>query len=53
MTNGLENNMKEEKLESAGGPGIFVRSWAPAGKPRAAVVICHGVNPQGGQYLWP
>jgi alpha-beta hydrolase superfamily lysophospholipase len=23
------------------------------GRPRAAVVICHGVNSHGGQYLWP
>jgi alpha-beta hydrolase superfamily lysophospholipase len=23
------------------------------GKPRAVVVICHGVNSHGGQYLWP
>ena len=44
--------VKEETVESIGGLKIFVRSWRPAAKPRAAVVICHGVNSHGGQYLW-
>ncbi len=44
--------VKEETVESKGGLKIFVRSWRPAAKPRAAVVICHGVNSHGGQYLW-
>lgn len=44
---------KEETFESAGGLKIFLRSWKPAGTPRAVVVICHGVNSHGGQYLWP
>ena len=42
----------EERIESTKGVGIFVRSWAPEGKPRAVVVICHGVNSHSGQYLW-
>ena len=25
---------------------------APGGEPRAVVVICHGVNSHGGQYIW-
>jgi alpha-beta hydrolase superfamily lysophospholipase len=37
---------KEERVQ------IFLRSWRPAGKPRAVVVICHGVNSHGGQYTW-
>ena len=41
----------EETIESKG-LKIFVRSWRPDGKPRAVVVICHGVNSHGGQYLW-
>ena len=41
---------REETLESAGGLKIFVRSWRPDDKPRAVVVICHGVNSHGGQY---
>lgn len=43
---------KEEFITSLEGAKIFVRSWSPAGKPRAVVVICHGVNSHGGQYLW-
>jgi acylglycerol lipase len=53
MAKGLANNPAEEKIASADGSGINVRSWTPTGRPRAAVVICHGVNSHGGQYLWP
>ncbi len=45
--------MREEKIESADGTGIFVRSWASTRRPRAVVVICHGVNSHSGQTLWP
>jgi alpha-beta hydrolase superfamily lysophospholipase len=44
--------MQEEKLEGAGGPGIFVRSWRPAGKVRGVVAIVHGFNSHSGHYLW-
>jgi acylglycerol lipase len=42
----------EETFDGAGGLRIFLRSWQPEGKPRAVVVICHGVNSHGGQYAW-
>jgi acylglycerol lipase len=42
----------EETFEGAGGLKIFFRSLRPQGKPRAVVVICHGVNSHGGQYSW-
>ena len=42
----------EEQIESAKGVKIFVRSWAPPATPRAVMVVCHGVNSHGGQYLW-
>ncbi len=41
-----------ERVSSTKGIEIFVRSFPPAGRPRAALVICHGVNSHGGQYLW-
>ena len=42
---------REERID-VGGVGIFVRSWQPeSGAPRALVVVCHGVNSHGGQYL--
>ena len=44
--------MQEEKLDGAGGLGIFVRSWRPAGKVRGVVVIVHGFNSHSGHYLW-
>jgi alpha-beta hydrolase superfamily lysophospholipase len=50
MTDG---NPAEERVQSSGGVEICVRSVSPIGRPRAAVVICHGVNSHGGQYLWP
>ena len=43
---------QEETIDSAKGIKIFVRSWRPEAKPRAVVVICHGVNSHGGQYTW-
>ena len=42
----------EEKVDSTKGIRIFVRSWLPEPKPRAVVVICHGVNSHSGQYIW-
>ena len=42
----------EERIDSTKGIKIFVRSWRPESKPRAVVVICHGVNSHSGQYLW-
>jgi len=41
-----------EKIESAKGLKIFVRSWLPATPPRAVTVVCHGVNSHSGQYVW-
>ena len=43
---------KEERLDGAGGLRIFVRSWRPATKPKAVVVIVPGFNSHSGQYLW-
>jgi acylglycerol lipase len=42
----------EETFEAAGGLKVFFRSLRPQGKPRAVIVICHGVNSHGGQYSW-
>jgi acylglycerol lipase len=42
----------EEKVRSTKDVEIFVRSFAAIGRPRAVIVICHGVNSHGGQYLW-
>ncbi len=46
-------NPAPERVQSADGTGIHVRAFPPVGRPRAAIVICHGVNSHGGQYLWP
>jgi alpha-beta hydrolase superfamily lysophospholipase len=42
----------EETYPGKGGLKIFFRSWQPEAKPRAAVVICHGVNSHSGHYFW-
>ena len=44
--------MKESTFEGVGGLKIFTRSWRPEGKTRGVVVIVHGFNSHGGQYLW-
>jgi acylglycerol lipase len=41
----------EERVESAGGLKIFVRSFLPEGQPRALVVIVPGFNAHGGHYV--
>jgi alpha-beta hydrolase superfamily lysophospholipase len=43
---------EEATFTGEGGLDIFFRAWLPAGEPHAVVVICHGVNSHGGQYLW-
>src|SRR5262245_54892120 len=45
-------NVHEETIDSTKGVRIFVRSWRPETTPRAAIVVCHGVNSHSGQYLW-
>ena len=52
MAGETSNGVKQETIQSKGGMKIHVRSWQPATTPRAVVVICHGVNSHGGQYLW-
>jgi len=44
--------MNEETLEGVGGLEIFTRSWHPAGKARAVMVIVPGFNAHSGQYQW-
>jgi len=45
-------SMREETLTGPDGVRIFFRSWRPRAKPRAIVVINHGVNSHGGQHAW-
>ena len=47
------NPPHEQWLDSQGGIRIFTRHWRPpnGAAPNAALVICHGVNSHGGQYL--
>jgi alpha-beta hydrolase superfamily lysophospholipase len=52
MAQAVIDAVREEKLDGVGGIKIHLRSWQPTGKPRAVVVICHGVNSHGGQYVW-
>ena len=41
----------EERIESAGGLKIFVRSWIPEAA-RSVIVIVHGFNSHSGEYGW-
>jgi acylglycerol lipase len=47
------NPPHEQWLDGHGGPKIFTRHWRPPGglAPKAALVICHGVNSHGGHYV--
>ena len=44
--------MKEERFNGRKDTAIFFRWWHPAGKPRAIIAICHGLNSHSGEYLW-
>jgi alpha-beta hydrolase superfamily lysophospholipase len=46
------SGMLEENLKGSSGLKLHIRSWPAAGNARAVVVMCHGVNAHGGQYLW-
>lgn len=52
MTQTEGSAFRQEFLTSTHGQRIFVRSWTADSTPRAIVVICHGVNSHGGQYIW-
>ncbi|MBC7926947.1 MAG: lysophospholipase [Bryobacteraceae bacterium] len=43
---------REERLESAGGVKIFIRSWRPIAKATGVVAIVHGFNSHSGYYTW-
>ena len=53
MPQSLIDAVREETLESVGGVRIHLRSWPATGTARAVLVMCHGVNSHGGQYVWP
>lgn len=44
--------MNEETLNGAGGLSIFMRSWQPAGDPRAIVAMVPGFNSHSGYFKW-
>jgi acylglycerol lipase len=44
--------MTEGSFEGVEGVKIFTREWQPAGEPRGAVVISHGLNAHSGLYEW-
>lgn len=43
--------VSEAWIEGESGLRIFTRHWPAAGTARASLVICHGVNSHGGQYV--
>jgi acylglycerol lipase len=45
--------MTDESFKGVGGLNIHAGAWRPEGqKPRAVIVIVHGVNSHSGQYTW-
>ena len=45
--------MIESAFAGVGGLQIATRSWLPAGKPRAVMVLIHGFNAHSGYMVWP
>ena len=52
MHQSLNKTSTEERLQSADGTTIFMRSWRPQGAADAVVVIVHGFNSHSGYYGW-
>jgi alpha-beta hydrolase superfamily lysophospholipase len=50
MTPTSTNPATEQWLDGTGGR-ILTRHWEPDGEAKASLVICHGVNSHGGQYV--
>lgn len=48
----MANQLTEEKIKSAGGLNIQVRSWRPDKPARAVVAIVPGFNSYSGYYFW-
>jgi alpha-beta hydrolase superfamily lysophospholipase len=48
----LIRSMTEERIQSADGTSLFVRSWLPEQPARAIVIVVHGFNSHSGYYLW-
>jgi alpha-beta hydrolase superfamily lysophospholipase len=51
MTGAILAQAHEEWLTGEDGPRIFTRHWEPAEPAKASLVLCHGVNSLGGQYV--
>src|SRR5262249_52369462 len=45
--------MKESSFKGVGGLKIATRSWQPAGKPRAVMILIHGFNAHSAYFAWP
>jgi len=52
MARALTYTPGEERVETAGGLKIAVRSWRPEAKARGVVAIVHGVKSHSGYYAW-
>jgi acylglycerol lipase len=52
MSQARTQTMTEERIQGAGGLGIFVRSWRPKTNARGVVVIVPGFNSHSGHYAW-
>jgi acylglycerol lipase len=48
---GIFFSTQEEWLDGKDGLRLFTRHWEPEGEAKASLVICHGVNSHGGQYV--
>jgi acylglycerol lipase len=50
VTSAFVSLSEDQWIDGTGGR-IFTRHWRPDGPPKASLVLCHGVNSHGGQYL--
>jgi alpha-beta hydrolase superfamily lysophospholipase len=51
MTSAMFSSAAAEHWLQGTGGRIFTRHWEPQGQAKASLVLCHGVNSHGGQYV--
>ena len=52
MLQEISHTPRQEAVESSSGMSVFFRSWQPAEKPRAIILIIPGFNAHSGYYQW-
>ena len=45
--------MEESYIQLPSGESLFTRTWHPVSKPRAAIILIHGLSDHSGRFIYP